>query len=208
MLTRRRVSQESRPPSRSNVPCFLRSTRYVSWSSRGPSTLMKLDSARGRAGGAIPAARPGSTRFHVISLEPRTGARSSSSTSSSSGSASTVRASSTTRTGSIAEARRLVMRGLVFLRRRRELNILCTVNAANEKHGRTVYRFFRAELVAEEPVDRAAVLLVRRVDGAQDVELDAGFRRNPRPRITRSNVPCFLRLTRYVSWRPRADRRR
>jgi uncharacterized protein len=30
-----------------------------------------------------------------------------------------------------------------------DLNILCTVNAANEKHGRTVYRFFRDELGAE-----------------------------------------------------------
>ena len=30
-----------------------------------------------------------------------------------------------------------------------EFNILCTVNAANEKHGRTVYRFFRDELGAK-----------------------------------------------------------
>ena len=29
-----------------------------------------------------------------------------------------------------------------------EFNILCTVNAANEKHGRTVYCFFRDELGA------------------------------------------------------------
>jgi uncharacterized protein len=30
-----------------------------------------------------------------------------------------------------------------------EFNILCTVNAANQKHGRTVYRFFRDELGAK-----------------------------------------------------------
>jgi len=30
-----------------------------------------------------------------------------------------------------------------------EFNILCTVNAANEKHGRTVYRFFRDEMQAK-----------------------------------------------------------
>jgi len=30
-----------------------------------------------------------------------------------------------------------------------EFNILCTVNAANEKHGRTVYRFFRDEMHAK-----------------------------------------------------------
>jgi uncharacterized protein len=30
-----------------------------------------------------------------------------------------------------------------------EFNILCTVNAANEKHGRTVYRFFRDEMHAQ-----------------------------------------------------------
>ena len=30
-----------------------------------------------------------------------------------------------------------------------EFNILCTVNAANEKHGRTVYRFFRDEMGAK-----------------------------------------------------------
>jgi uncharacterized protein len=30
-----------------------------------------------------------------------------------------------------------------------EFNILCTVNAANEKHGRTIYRFFRDELGAK-----------------------------------------------------------
>jgi uncharacterized protein len=30
-----------------------------------------------------------------------------------------------------------------------DFNILCTVNSANEKHGRTVYRFFRDELGAE-----------------------------------------------------------
>ncbi len=30
-----------------------------------------------------------------------------------------------------------------------EFNILCTVNAANQKHGRTVYRFFRDELHAK-----------------------------------------------------------
>jgi uncharacterized protein len=43
----------------------------------------------------------------------------------------------------------LVMRGWEHLRRHKvESNILCTVNAANEKHGRTVYRFFRDELGA------------------------------------------------------------
>ena len=30
-----------------------------------------------------------------------------------------------------------------------EFNVICTVNAANEKHGRTVYRFFRAEMDAK-----------------------------------------------------------
>jgi uncharacterized protein len=44
----------------------------------------------------------------------------------------------------------LVMRGWNYLRKHRvEFNILCTVNAANEKHGRTVYRFFRDELGAK-----------------------------------------------------------
>ncbi len=43
-----------------------------------------------------------------------------------------------------------VMRGLAHLRRHGvEFNILCTVNAANEKHGRTIYRFFRDELGAK-----------------------------------------------------------
>jgi len=43
----------------------------------------------------------------------------------------------------------LVMRGLECLRRHEvDFNILCTVNAANERHGRTVYRFFRDELGA------------------------------------------------------------
>ena len=42
-----------------------------------------------------------------------------------------------------------VMQGLQHLKRHGvEFNILCTVNAANEKHGRTVYRFFRDELGA------------------------------------------------------------
>jgi uncharacterized protein len=42
-----------------------------------------------------------------------------------------------------------VMQGWQHLRRHEvEFNILCTVNAANEKHGRTVYRFFRDELGA------------------------------------------------------------
>jgi len=42
-----------------------------------------------------------------------------------------------------------VMQGWRFLRKHRvELNILCTVNAANEKHGRAVYRFFRDEMDA------------------------------------------------------------
>ena len=43
-----------------------------------------------------------------------------------------------------------VMQGWRHLRRHGvEFNILCTVNAANEKHGRTVYRFFRDELGAK-----------------------------------------------------------
>jgi len=43
-----------------------------------------------------------------------------------------------------------VMRGWGYLRKHGvEFNILCTVNAANEKHGRTVYRFFRDELGAK-----------------------------------------------------------
>jgi uncharacterized protein len=44
----------------------------------------------------------------------------------------------------------LVMRGWRFLRDHGvEFNILCTVNAANQDHGRTVYRFFRDELGAK-----------------------------------------------------------
>ena len=44
----------------------------------------------------------------------------------------------------------LVMRGWRLLRQHGvEFNILCTVNAANEKHGSTVYRFFRDELGAK-----------------------------------------------------------
>jgi uncharacterized protein len=43
-----------------------------------------------------------------------------------------------------------VMEGWRHLRRHEvDFNILCTVNAANEKHGRTVYRFFRDELGAK-----------------------------------------------------------
>ena len=43
----------------------------------------------------------------------------------------------------------LVMRGWRVLKAQDvEFNILCTVNAANEKHGRRVYRFFRDELGA------------------------------------------------------------
>ncbi len=43
-----------------------------------------------------------------------------------------------------------VMKGWRFLRKHGvEFNILCTVNAANEKHGRTVYRFFRDEMHAK-----------------------------------------------------------
>ena len=42
-----------------------------------------------------------------------------------------------------------VMRGWSFLRKHGvEFNILCTVNAANEQHGRAVYRFFRDEMKA------------------------------------------------------------
>jgi uncharacterized protein len=43
-----------------------------------------------------------------------------------------------------------VMTGLGYLRRHAvDFNILCTVNAANEHHGRDVYRFFRDELGAK-----------------------------------------------------------
>jgi uncharacterized protein len=43
-----------------------------------------------------------------------------------------------------------VMKGWRKLREHHvDFNILCTVNTANEKHGRTVYRFFRDELGAE-----------------------------------------------------------
>jgi uncharacterized protein len=43
-----------------------------------------------------------------------------------------------------------VMDGWEILRRHEvDFNILCTVSAANEKHGREVYRFFRDELRAE-----------------------------------------------------------
>ncbi len=43
-----------------------------------------------------------------------------------------------------------VMQGWRRLRKHGvEFNILCTVNAANQKHGRTVYRFFRDELGAK-----------------------------------------------------------
>ena len=44
----------------------------------------------------------------------------------------------------------LVMQGWRHLRKHGvEFNILCTVNAANEQHGRAVYRFFRDELGAK-----------------------------------------------------------
>jgi uncharacterized protein len=44
----------------------------------------------------------------------------------------------------------LVMQGWNCLRKHGvEFNILCTVNAANQEHGRTVYRFFRDELGAK-----------------------------------------------------------
>lgn len=43
-----------------------------------------------------------------------------------------------------------VMKGWEHLRRHKvEFNILCTVNAANQAHGREVYRFFRDELDAK-----------------------------------------------------------
>jgi uncharacterized protein len=43
-----------------------------------------------------------------------------------------------------------VMNGWRYLRKHGvEFNILCTVNAANEKHGRAVYRFFRDEMEAK-----------------------------------------------------------
>ena len=42
-----------------------------------------------------------------------------------------------------------VMKGWHYLRKHAvDFNILCTVNAANQKHGRTVYRFFRDEMKA------------------------------------------------------------
>ena len=44
----------------------------------------------------------------------------------------------------------LVMRGFSFLRKHGvRRNILCTVNAANQHHGRAVYQFFRDELQAD-----------------------------------------------------------
>jgi uncharacterized protein len=44
----------------------------------------------------------------------------------------------------------LVMQGLSYLRKHGvRFNILCTVNAANQHHGRRVYTFFRDELQAE-----------------------------------------------------------
>ncbi len=44
----------------------------------------------------------------------------------------------------------LVMRGWRHLREHDvDFNILCTVNAANQRHGRTAYRFFRDELSAK-----------------------------------------------------------
>ena len=44
----------------------------------------------------------------------------------------------------------LVMRGWQCLRKHGvEFNILCTVNAANQEHGRAVYRFFRDQLGAQ-----------------------------------------------------------
>ena len=44
----------------------------------------------------------------------------------------------------------LVMRGWRYLRKHEvDFNILCTVNAANQHHGRAVYRFFRDELHAK-----------------------------------------------------------
>jgi uncharacterized protein len=44
----------------------------------------------------------------------------------------------------------LVMRGWRYLRKHGvEFNILCTVNAANQDHGREVYRFIRDELAAK-----------------------------------------------------------
>lgn len=44
----------------------------------------------------------------------------------------------------------LVMKGWRFLRKHDvDFNILCTVNAANQHHGRAVYRFFRDELGAK-----------------------------------------------------------
>jgi uncharacterized protein len=42
------------------------------------------------------------------------------------------------------------MKGWRYLRKHDvDFNVLCTVNAANEKHGRTVYRFFRDEMGAK-----------------------------------------------------------
>ena len=63
------------------------------------------------------------------------------------------RANCTTPTGSIAasEAPSIASCRVGGQLRRHgvEFNILCTVNAANEKHGRRVYRFFRDELGAK-----------------------------------------------------------
>jgi uncharacterized protein len=43
-----------------------------------------------------------------------------------------------------------VMKGWSYLRKHDvDFNVLCTVNAANEKHGRAVYRFFRDEMGAK-----------------------------------------------------------
>ena len=43
-----------------------------------------------------------------------------------------------------------VMKGWRYLRKHDvDFNVLCTVNAANEKHGRAVYRFFRDEMGAK-----------------------------------------------------------
>jgi len=43
-----------------------------------------------------------------------------------------------------------VMQGWRYLRKHKvDFNILCTVNAVNEKHGRIVYRFFRDEMEAK-----------------------------------------------------------
>ncbi len=70
-----------------------------------------------------------------------------------------------------------VMQGWRYLRKHGvEFNILCTVNAVNEKHGRTVYRFFRDEMKA-----KWVCRYLRRVGAPRrGPSLRPALRRNPR----------------------------